>query len=113
MTNTPSGVKSIAKVPNQKATRRPKSFSFYFFFFRQASSKLCHSFMMVFAQNGSILPWVVHQSIVFLTSLKSHEALLSQSLKNYGFICNAIFFTCTHVRNHLATKCSYYTRLLC
>jgi len=34
--------KSIAKVPNQKVTRRPKCFSFFFFLFRLASSILCN-----------------------------------------------------------------------
>ena len=72
MTNTPSGMKSIAKVPNHKAARRQKSFSFYFFFFffRQASSKLRDSFMMVFTQNGSTLHWAVHLSIVFFNKFE-------------------------------------------
>ena len=39
--------------------------------------------------------------------------LLNRSLKNYGFLRNAIFSShiCMHT-NHLATKCNYYVRLL-
>ena len=70
-------------------------------------------YLVRLAQNCmTLLWWFSHKTAAFyteqcispsflLTSLKSHEALLSQSLKNYGFICDAIFFTCTHVRNHL------------
>jgi len=43
----PVAWKSIAKAPNQKVARLPKYFSFFFFFFTWASSKLGGSFTMV------------------------------------------------------------------
>ena len=53
MNNTPTGVK------NNHESTEPESqqtaFFFFYFFFRQASSKLCDTFTMVFAQNSSIL----------------------------------------------------------
>jgi len=54
------------------------------------------SFMMVFAQNSSNLHRAVHQPITFFNFEVSHGGL-NQSLKNYGFIRDAIF-TCTHAQ---------------
>ena len=86
------GQKSIAKVPNQKVATWPKCFSsfFFFFFFRRATSKLRDSFMMVFAQNSSILHWAVHSPSLFEVSWGSSN----RSLNNYGFISDAIFEIC-------------------
>ena len=37
----------------------------------------------------------------------------NRSLKNYGFLYDAIFSSHVRMRtNHLATKCNYYVRLL-
>ena len=55
---------------------------FFFFFFRWASSNLCDSFMMFFAQNCSTLYWAVHQPIIFtqLWSLTGHFKIVWHSL---------------------------------
>ena len=89
-TTHPVALKSIAKVPNQKVARRPKCFSFFFFFFfRRASSNLRDSFTIVFAQNSSIFRWAVHQPIAFFHVHTGQ--FLNRSLKNYGFLYDAIF----------------------
>ena len=61
MNNTPSGTKKYHKNANHKVARQPKGFSF--FFFRQASSKLCDSFTIVFAQNSSKDSLKLHQPL--------------------------------------------------
>ena len=69
--NTPSGAKkSIAKEPNQKVTRRPKCFSF---FFRWASSNL-RDFHDGFCtkQHFSLSSALAHR---FFPGLKSREAI--------------------------------------
>jgi len=67
--------------------------------------------------------WFLHKTAAFFTEQCTSPSLFSRfevtqgdsnhSLKNYGFLDNAIFlFTwCMHI-NHLATKCTYYARLL-
>ena len=90
----PVALKGIAKVPNQKVARRPKCFSFFFFFFRRASSNLRDSFTMVFAQNSSIFHWVVHQPIAFEVTRGDSN----RSLKNYGFLYDAIFSSRVRMR---------------
>jgi len=95
------GQKSITKVPNQKVARWPKCFSSFFFFFlfvvffRWATSKLRDSFMMVFAQNSSILHWPVHQPITF-HNFELSWGSSNRSLNNYSFISDAIFKICKH-----------------
>ena len=43
---------------------------------------------------------------------KGQRAVISsnQSLKNYGFIWHAIFFTLCMCTKHLAAKCDYYSK---
>jgi len=61
---------------------------------------------------------IVLNRLVFTSPLLFHRFEVTRgdsnrSLKNYGFLYDAIFSS--HVRmctNHLATKCNYYTRLL-
>jgi len=52
--------------------------------------------------------WFSHKTAAF--SLRGDS---NRSLKNYGFLSNAIFSSrvCMHT-NHLATKRNYYARLL-
>ena len=86
--------KSIAKVPNQNIVKWQKCCSF--FFFRQASSKLCDSFTVFFTQIRSILPWAVHEPIAFQVS----QSTWNQSLKNYGSICKKTIIIQDHcIRN--------------
>jgi len=80
--------KIIAKVSNQKVTRRPKCFSF--FFFRQASSKLCDPFTMVFAQTAAFYTEQFTSPSLFHNFEVSRDGS-NQSLKNYRFISDAIF----------------------
>ena len=104
----PVALKSIAKVPNQKVTRWPKCFSF--FFFRRASSILHYSSTMVFAQNSSIFHWAVHQPIAFLqvwSHMRRFEPLTDElwlPLRRH------FFFTVGMRTNQLAMKCNYYAR---
>ena len=101
-TTHPVALKSIAKVPNQKVARRPKCFSFgFFFFFRRANSNLRDSLMVVFAQN-SIFHWAVHQPIA-VSRFEVTRGDSNRSLKNYGFLYDAIFLR----TNHLACACAH------
>ena len=99
------------KQPNQKVTRQPKCFSFFFFFFfRWASSSLCHSFMMVFAQNRSIFYWAGTSPSLFYR----FEVWFEPLTEELWLPLRCHFFS-SHIRmctNHLATKCNYYARLL-
>jgi len=63
--NTPSGAKKHRESTEPESHQTAKMFSFFFFFFRWASSNLRDSFTMVFAQNSSIFHWAVHQTIAF------------------------------------------------
>ena len=75
------------------------SFFFYFYFFKRASSNLCDSFSMVFAQKTTE-QCTAH---CFFHSFEISGVCSNWSLKNYGFLCKAIFSS--HVRmhtNHLA-----------
>ena len=92
--------KSIAKVPNQKVARQPKCFSF--FFFSQASSKLCNSFAIAFAQNSSILPiaftqlWSLMRQLELVTEqlclhLRCMHACTQMKRKYYSGLLNYIF----------------------
>ena len=80
-------------------------FFFFFFFYRQAGSKLCDSFMIVFAQNNSILHWAVHQSNAFS---QVSQGSSNPSLNNYGFICDAFFFICLHVHKSPSNKTYFF-----
>ena len=104
--------KIVTKVPNQKVARWPKCFSSFFFFFRQASSKLCDSFTMISPQNSSILHWAVHQPIAFLQlwSLTRHFKLVTEEVWLHLWCHFVHFYTCI---NYLVTKHNYYSRSLC
>ena len=116
----PVALKCIAKVPNQKVTRRPKCFFFFlfFFFFRRASSNLRESFTMVFAQNSSIFHWAVHQTIAFF-QVWSHTRRFEPLAEELWLLYDAIFlhvYACAQALwtlnfELLATKCNYYARL--
>ena len=81
--------KSIMKVPNQKLARQPKCCSFFKILW------LFHNCFRTKQQH-----FTLSSALVITVSRGS----LNRSLKNYGFICNTIFFTCMHAHNHLATK---------
>ena len=105
----PVELKSIAKVLNQKVSRRPKCFSF-FFYLRWASSNLHDSFMMVFTQNSSISTEQCTRPS-FFSRFEVSGGGSNRSLKNYGFLSDAIFSSrarmCT---NHLEMKCNFITQ---
>ena len=67
--------------------------------------------------------WFLHKTAAFSTEQCTSPSLLSRfevsegssnsSLKNYSFLCDAIFFSRVHMCTiHLATKCNYYARSL-
>ena len=67
--------------------------------------------------------WFSHKTAAFFTEQCTSPSLFprfevtrgdsNRSLKNYGFLYDAIFSSRVHMRtNHLATKCNYYARLL-
>jgi len=94
--------KSIVKVTNQKVTRWPKRFFFFFFFFfRHASSKLWlfHDFC---TKQQHFTPSSAPADCFSFNFVVSQGGL-NQSLKNYGFIRDAIF-TCTHVHQSLSNE---------
>ena len=143
-TTHPVAQKSIAKVPNQKVARWPNCFSFFFFiifffFFRRASSNLCDSFAMVFAQNST--EQCTSSSLFYgfevsrggsNRSLKNSPPPSFFSFFSFSFffrqaslcLCDSFteelrlplwhyfFFMCTMRTNHLPTKCNYYAGLL-
>jgi len=62
MNNTQWHEKIIVKVPNQRVIRWSKYLS------SSSSDRLvqnCVTFMMAFAQNGSVFHWAVHHPITF------------------------------------------------
>ena len=93
--------KSITKVPNQKVSRRPKSFSSVFF--RLASSNLCDCFTMVLAQTAAFYTEQCTSPSLF-QNFEVSRGGLNQWLKNYGFIYNALFFTCMHAHKSLGNE---------
>jgi len=103
--NTASGAKSIAKVPNQKVARGPKSFSSSSSSFFQASSASSSSDGLV-QICVTLSRWLSHKTAALFTKqctsssffhVRSHTRRFNRSLKNYGFIYDAIFFfACTH-----------------
>ena len=66
-------------------------FFFFIFFFRWASSNLRDSFTMVFAQNSSIFTEQCTSPLLF-SRFEVAQGDLNRSLKNYGFLYDAIFF---------------------
>jgi len=100
----PVVLKSIAKVPNQKVTRWPKRFSF-FFFFRRASSNLCDSFTMVFTQNSSIFTEQCTSSLLLkFLQVWSHEAIRTTQWRTMASFTTPFFFTCTHEHKSLSNE---------
>jgi len=63
MNNTPSGAEKYRKSIEIESRQIAKMFTF---FFRQASSNLCDSLTMVFAQDSSIFHQAVNQPIALL-----------------------------------------------
>jgi len=110
----PVVLKGIAKLLNQKVTRWPKCFSF-FFLLSSSSDGLVQVCV-------TLSRWFSHKTVEFFTEQCTGPSLFSRfevlrgdsnrSLKNYGFLCDAIFSSrvrmCT---NHLATKFNCYVRL--
>ena len=105
----PVALKSIAKVPNHKVTRRPKCFS-------SSSSSSSDELVQICV---TLSRWFSHKTAAFFTEQCTSPSLFSRfevtrgdsnrPLKNYGFLCDAIFSSRVRMRtNHLATKCNYY-----
>ena len=65
------------------------------------SSKLRDSFTLVFARNSSILHWALHQPITFAQVSRGSS---NRSMKNYGFISDAIFKNCMHAHKSLSNE---------
>ena len=111
--NTPSGAKKHRESTEPESHQMAKMFfflSFFFFFSSSSSSSSSDGLVQIrvtlsrwFSQNSSIFHWAVHQPIAFFQPL---------TVKNYGFLCDAIFSSLVRMRtNHLATKCNYYAGL--
>ena len=104
--NMPTSMKKRRKVPNQKVSRRPKCFSFFFFFlFRQATS----NFKIV-----TLSQWFSYKTAAFYTEQCTSPSLfhnfevsqgsLNHSLNNYGFISDVILKICMHVHKSLSNE---------
>ena len=102
-TTCPVVQKSIAKVPNQKVARRLKCF-------HSSVSSLDG-----LVQNCITLSWwFLHKTAAFYTeqctsllllhNFEVSQGGLNQSLNNYGFYCDAIFFTCIHAHKSLSNE---------
>ena len=91
--------KSIANIPNQKVTWRAKMLLFLLLVQTGQFKIVC---TIVFAQNSSIFHWAVHLPITFPLEVSQDGS--NWSLKNYGFICNTIFFTCMYAYKSLSNK---------
>ena len=109
--NTPSGTKKHHGSTEPESRQTAKMlllllFFFFFFFFiiiRQASSNLRDSFAMLFAQNSSIFTEQCTSSSLF-SRFEVTQGNSNRSLKNYGFLYDAIFFPRVRMRiNYLAT----------
>ena len=86
-------------------------FSFFFFLFRQASSNLCDSFRMVFAQNSCIFHWAVHHPIAFFQvwSLTRRfepftEKLWLPSRRQFFIHMYACATKCNHYEVHMVCR---------
>ena len=96
----------IVQKKHCKSTKPEKSpcFSFFFFFsFRQASSKCMTLSWWFLHQKNSILHCAVHQPIAFHNFEVSRGGSI-WSLNNYDFINSTIFFTCTHAHKSLSNE---------
>jgi len=79
---------------------------------RLLQTNLCDFFTMVSHKAAAFSPSSA-SAHHFFPGLKSHGGDSNRSLKNYGFLCDAIFSSRVCMRtNHLARKCNCYTRLL-
>ena len=115
--NTPSGAKK-----HRKSTE-PESHQTAKMFLSSSSSSSSSSSDGLVQICMTLSRWFSHKTAAFFTEQCTSPSLLSRfevtrgdsnhSLKNYGFLYDAIFSSCVRMRtNHLATKCNYYTRLL-
>jgi len=93
--NTPSNAKKHHKSTEPESHQMAKMFfflSFLFFFFRRASSELCDSFTMVFAQNSSVLhTFTYHPYLVSFFLLSLH---LVSFLMFYNLVHCAMYAVC-------------------
>ena len=71
--------------------------------FRQANSKLCDSFTMVFTQNSSIYTEQCTSPSLF-HNFEVSQGGSNRSLKNYDFISDTIFKICTHAHKSLSNE---------
>jgi len=93
-TTHPVALKSIAKAPNQKVTRRPKCFFFFFFFHDGFRTKQQH-FSLSSAPAHRIFP-----------GLKSHGAIRTAYWRTMASFMTPFFSSRVRMRtDHLATKC--------
>ena len=114
--NTPSGAKKHRESTEPESHQTAKMFFFLFFSFFSSSDGLVQSCM-------TLSRWFSHKTATFFTEQCTSPSLFSRfevtrgnlkrSLKNYGFLYDAIFSSCVRMHtNHLPMKCNYYARLL-
>ena len=73
----------------------------FFFLLQTGQSKLHDSLTTVFTRNSSILHWQCTSPSLF-HNFEVLRGTWNYPVKNYGFIYNATFFTCTHVHKALS-----------
>ena len=123
-TTHPVALKSIAKVPNQKVARWPKSSPSYSSSSSTSSSSSSSSSDGLVQNCVTLSRCFLHKTAALTTEQCTSPSLFfsrfevswgssNRSLKNYDFLCDAIFSSCVRMRtNHLAMKCNYYRRWL-
>ena len=76
--------------------------------------QICGTFSPWFhTKQQPFFTWAVHQPIIFLPGLKSHEVVQTTHWRTMASFAMPFFSSCVRMRtNHLATKCNYYARLL-
>ena len=120
--NTPSGTKKHRKSTEPESRQTEKMF---FFLSSSSSSSSPSSSSDGLVQICITLSqWFSHKTAAFSTEQCTSPSVFSRfevsrssanhSLKNYGFLCDAIFSSHVRLRtNHLAMKCNYYAAQDC
>ena len=102
--NMPTGAKKHRENTEPESHQMAKCFSFFFFFlFRQASSN-CVTLSQWFSHKTAAFWPDQCTSPLLFHNLEVSRGGSNQSLKNYGFISDAIFKNWCMRTNHLATK---------
>ena len=113
--NTPNGAKKHRESTEPESRQTAKMF-----FFLSSSSSSSDGLIQICV---TLSRWFSHKTAAFFTEQCTSPSLFSgfevtrgdsnRSLKNYGFLYDAIYSSRVRMRtNHLATKYNYYARLL-